>query len=159
MKTKKKSKNHKKAENERTLLIKELYKSYRINFKRRRLEVKGLSDLIVMDLADLAKLSRFNNGYSYILLVVNAFSRKIYCEAIKKKTGKETADALLKILKRMKLKIKNCHSDFGKEFFNSEVRERVMRPKKINHYKTQTGQKAFLAERLLIFLLIYIYIY
>jgi hypothetical protein len=111
-----KNRNAKKEENIRTILVKELYKPYRINFKRRRLEVKGLSDLIVMDLADFAKLSRYNKVFSYILLVVNAFSRKIYCEPIKKKTAKETADALIKILKKIKIKIKNCHSDYGKVF-------------------------------------------
>ena len=46
--------------------------------------------------------NRFNGkSFAYILVLVDCFSKKMWCEALSKKTKEETANALIKIFDSM----------------------------------------------------------
>ena len=49
---------------------------------------------ISSDLGDLTSLAKFNNGYKYILIVIDIFSRLLQVRALKSKSGQEVSKAL-----------------------------------------------------------------
>lgn len=118
-------------------IVDELHKPARRNFKRRRVIVKGLFDLHQADLVEMIPYERVNKRYRYILVVI---------EPVKRKAQKPIADAMEKILDRMKRKPKNLQTDSGGEFFN-ETFGKMMKKHGINHYSTYSGIKASIAER------------
>ncbi|KAG5666249.1 hypothetical protein PVAND_017630 [Polypedilum vanderplanki] len=136
-----------KDENPRSRIVNELYKESRINYPRRRVEIKGLNDLLSVDLGDLSRLKKYNNGYAYFLLAVNAFSKKIWTVPLKTKTGKEVAKAMVEILSKCGHKFKNYWTDLGSEFFNQEVQKKVVKAFNLNHYTTHSIKKSVFSER------------
>ena len=93
-------------------------------------------------------LKFYNNDYKYILLVIDVFSKVIYVEPLKRKTGDLTADAMDKILQKSENPPVMLVTDGGKEFFNSHFRK-VAYSYNINHFRTPTTTKwkASVAER------------
>lgn len=136
-----------KVVNERSGIISELYAPYRVNFNRKRVEIKGLSDLIEADLADLSRLKKHNKNFAYILLATNPFSKMIYCRKLKTKKTSEVAQAMKSILEETKLKFKNLFTDAGGEFFGKIFQDVIVKPFKLNHYTTKSKIKATHAER------------
>ena len=96
--------------NQKSEIIQDLHRPARIRFKRRPYVIKGLNDLWQADLADYSKYSRDNNGYKYILAVIDAFTKFAYVEPLKIKEGVEVCAAFEKILKRT-TPPKNLHVD------------------------------------------------
>ncbi|KAJ8913158.1 hypothetical protein NQ315_006076 [Exocentrus adspersus] len=79
--------------------------------------------------------ARNNKGYRYILVVINVFSKYVWAETVKRKTGKD-----------MKGILRNCQSDLGKEFYNADFRSLIDKFK-INHYSTFYTLKASVVEK------------
>jgi hypothetical protein len=52
-----------------------LHKQPRIHFRRRKTFSVGIDDLWQADLVDLTSLSRHNDGYRFILTVIDVFSK------------------------------------------------------------------------------------
>ena len=52
-----------------------LHKPIRKHFKRNRVMVGGIDQQWQMDLADMQSLQKFNNGYRYPLVCIDAFSK------------------------------------------------------------------------------------
>ena len=69
------------------------------------------------DLVDYSKLKRDNSGYTFILSIIDSFSRLAFAIPIKRKTGEEVATALRRAFDHME-DPKNLHTDQGKEFYN-----------------------------------------
>ena len=53
----------------------------------------------VADFVEVQTLAKQNKGFRYILVVINAFSKYAWAQPIKKMTGKDVAEAFVKILK------------------------------------------------------------
>jgi len=89
-----------------------------------------------------------NNGYCYILVLIDCFTKMIYAEPMKKKNSEWTADALDTIFKTFDRFPVNFVTDGGLEFFNSSV-QKVFQNYGINHYRppTRTKWKASVVER------------
>jgi hypothetical protein len=126
-------------------IVKELYKQSRVNFPRRHVVIKGLNDLYQADLIEMQDFSNINKKYRYILLVINTFSKMIYGEPLKDKTGKEVAAALETILKKVS-PFKLLQTDNGTDFYNKHVRELLIKYN-IHHYSTYSTKKASIIER------------
>ncbi|KAJ8915269.1 hypothetical protein NQ315_014777 [Exocentrus adspersus] len=92
-------------------ILNEVHKPARINFKRT--VIKGLNDLIQADLIDLISYSKENNGYKYVLIVINCFSKFVWTEPLINKSAQEVANAMNKILQRSKKIPKNLQTDMG----------------------------------------------
>lgn len=131
-------------------VIKELHRPARKNFSRRRTIIKGLDDLWQMDLGQLDKLATSNEGFKYILVVIDCFSKFVWARAVRRKTGEEVTRAFLDILQHNDGRIPiNLQSDQGKEFFNHQFQELVIRKHHINHYNTYSDKKAAIVERVI----------
>jgi len=128
------------------VVIEELHKPARKNFKRRRTIIKGLHDLYQADLVEMIPYASTNRGFRYILMVLNAFSKKLWARPVKRKTGEEVTKAMKQILNEVKVMPKNLQTDQGKEFFNKHFQE-LIEKQKINHYTTYSNPKASLVER------------
>ena len=96
-----------------------LHQPTRKRFPRRRVLVFEAGDLLQIDLMDFQSLSKFNQGYNFVLTAIDAFSKFAYALPIKRKTAKEVLRALKTIIKDMKPK--KIQSDRGLEFVNQTI--------------------------------------
>ena len=127
-------------------LAKELLTRAPQRFARRRVYASGVDAIWTADLADMTKkYTETNDGYRYILVVIDVFSRYAWARALRQKTGPETAAALRSII-RTGVKCQKFWSDRGKEFENAQVRK-LFRENDITAYSTHNEPKAMLAER------------
>lgn len=129
-------------------IVNELHKPTRKNFQRRRVLIKGLSDLLVGDLIEMIPYAKFNKGYKYILVVINAFSKYIWAVPIKNKSATTVTTAFKSILSKLQEKPKNLQTDQGTEFYNSSFNN-LMKLYNINHYSTYSTKKASIVERVI----------
>ena len=81
-----------------------------------------------------------------MLTVIDAFSKKAWVEAVKRKTGENVTNAMKNILNKSKQTPKNLQTDDGKEFFNVPFKK-LMISKKINLYSTFSTLKSSIVER------------
>ena len=128
-------------------VIEELFKPVRWNFPRRKYVVKGINDLHSTDLADFRNLAAKNKNYKYLLVDVNAFSKKASAVPLKDKKGKTVADAYRKII-RANPPFANLESDRGSEFKSHEF-QKLMKEYNINLYHSHSVIKASFSERLI----------
>lgn len=128
-------------------VVQEIHRSARKNFPRRRFIQKAFDDTWQIDLIDMQKYSKFNNGFKYILTCIDTFSKYAWAQPIKSKSAENVSQAILKILNNnLGRKPKNIQSDNGREFFNGNF-QAVMRKFNINHYSTYSIMKASIVER------------
>ena len=81
-----------------------------------------------------------NNGYCFILILIDCFTKMLYAAPMKRKSKEWCADAFESIFKKMDRFPINLVTDGGLEFFNSNVRD-VFKNYGINHYRTPTTTK------------------
>ena len=73
------------------------HKDRRFIFPRNPVVALDRFSQVQADLMDVSTLFYKNKGYKFVLVVVDCFSRKIYCEPKKQKTGTEVLLALGRI--------------------------------------------------------------
>jgi IS30 family transposase len=127
-------------------LANELHKPARVNYKRRKVIMKGIDDLWQIDLVEMHEFATKNKNYNYVLTVIDTFSKYAWAIPIKRKTAKIVSAAMETLLRTSKRVPKNVQSDMGKEFYNSDFQD-VMKSFKINHYSTYSNLKASICER------------
>ena len=116
-------------------------------FKRRKYTLKGINDLIQLDLSDMTSLSTFNDGIKFLLIHIDTFSKFLKVIPLKNKNASTVARALSTLLRENRPK--NIQTDKGKEFINREVRE-LMEDHNVNFYTTEDPDtKAAMAERVI----------
>lgn len=129
-------------------IVRELHKPARKTYPRRRVIIRGLDDLWQADLVDMKQYSRENNGFKYILMVIDTYSKFAWALPVKTKTGREVALAFEQLLQTgTNRQPKNLQTDHGGEFYNRFFKT-VMEQYGINHYSTFTHLKASIVERL-----------
>jgi len=121
-----------------------LHKPARWKFKRRRYVTRGLNMQYQADLADLPNFVKNNDGYRYILTMIDVFSRFAFARALKTKSGVEVANALSDIFQHRRCKI--LQTDNGKEFYNQHVQE-VLKKYDIELFSVNNEIKCALVER------------
>lgn len=132
-------------------IVEEIHKPARRNFPRRRTVILGFDDLWQMDIAVFSSpfYTKENNGYKYILVVIDCYSKYLWTEALKTKSGEEVTGAMKRIFEKSSPRIpKNLQSDQGKEFFNKDFKK-LMLKHSINQYTTFSTKKAAIAERVI----------
>lgn len=129
------------------LVVEELYKPARKNFRRRRTIIKGLDDLWQIDLGELPQHAKENKGHKFILIVIDCFSKYLWTRALKSKSAEVVSKAMEDVLKGQRHP-KNLQSDQGTEFYNTRFSALIKRYS-INHYSTYTIKKASMAERVI----------
>lgn len=128
----------------RAAIAGELHKPSRKHFPTRHVELKGVHDLYQGDLVEMIPYASLNNGYKYIMTIINCFTKFAYAVPLKSKKAKDIAVALKPILQNNQMK--HFQTDQGSEFFNAEVAH-LLRNHNINHYYTYSDKKASIVER------------
>jgi transposase InsO family protein len=108
-----------------------LHKPVRKIFPRRKTFAKGIGDLYQADLVDMQNLSRYNDGYRYILTCIDVFSKRAFAIPLKDKRGASVTKAFETIFAETTPTM--LQTDRGTEFLNVEV-QKLFRDRKINHY-------------------------
>ena len=112
--------------------------------KFRRTLVFKPRDLWQIDLLDMQKYSKENDGYRYICVIIDCFSRYVWVKPLKNKTGKATVKALALLLMNERPKL--IQADQGTEFFNRDVK-RMLEAFGPKLYHTYTDKTAAIVER------------
>ena len=68
-----------------------LHKPVRRRFQRNHVISAGKDDLWMADLIDMVKFAGWNKGFKYILLVFDTFSKYVWLQPLKYKTGEDVA--------------------------------------------------------------------
>lgn len=124
-----------------------LHKPRRIKFKRNNYRSSNINDFWSVDLIDLSSLSQFNDGFKFILLVIDNFTKFVSTRALKRKSSDNVLKAFKEILFERNAKPLNLISDLGGEFFSKNFSS-FLKKEKINHFNaTNDTFKASLAER------------
>jgi len=123
-----------------------LHKPVRKKFKRLVTKGHAKFDTLQADLADFQKISQHNDGYNYLLVCVDVYSRMIFARPLKQKTGPEMVKALTSIFKENDFFPTIFITDRGKEFYNRHLSE-FFKGLHVQHASPSSEIKAGMAER------------
>ena len=122
-----------------------LHRDARKHFTRNRYYVSHIKEQYEADIVDMHEFSRENDGYKFLLVVIDVFSKKGFVVPLKNKSAIEVIRGFKIILrdgKPMKLR-----TDRGKEFVNAMFR-RYCQLNNINFFTTQNRDiKCAVVER------------
>lgn len=102
-------------------LVYTIHKPATYNFKRNKVVCVNIHEYSFSDLIDYSHYKNENDGYSYILCVIDGFSRLANAHAMKRKDGRSIRDGLDLLFPRETPV--NILTDNGKEYKNSTVAE------------------------------------
>jgi transposase InsO family protein len=114
-------------------------------FERRKTFVDGIDEQWQADLMDMVGQLDANDGYRYILCVIDCFSKYAWAVPLKTKGAAEVAKAFQKVLDSGR-KPKKLQTDDGTEFFNRSM-ESLLKNNDIQHFSTFSPLKATIVER------------
>ena len=118
-------------------------------FPRRKVIVRYPYFIFQADLLELKQSLKYHNDrFSFILVIIDAFSRKLWTEPMKNKKAISTAEAFEKIFKSLPKYPSTIQVDRGKEFWNVQV-EAVLKKYGIMLFSTKSIIKASMAERVI----------
>jgi len=120
----------------------ELHKPAKKKFERRKVYVDGVNNTWAMDLADLNMFKEENDGYRYIFVVVDIFSRYAWAFPLKNKYATDVLEAFKKIKKVPK----KIHCDEGSEW--KGVMGAYLKSKNVTLYHTYSNFHAPMVESL-----------
>lgn len=124
----------------------ELLKPIRHNFKRRRVFVYNIDDIWSADLKDMQSVSKQNNGYKYLLTVIDLFSKHAYTIPLKSKSNDVVINAFEKLFKSTHRTPKKLWTDQGSEFINHNFKK-FLKDSNIELYHVYNEGKANVIER------------
>ena len=111
-----------------------------------RVYVSGIDEQWAADLCDVSNISSHNNGFNFILTVIDVFSKWADAEPIEKKSGPQVTAAMNNILQRTHRRPQRLETDHGREFYNKQFGA-LCRQEHIHHFSTQSSNKACVVER------------
>lgn len=136
--------------NKAMIEARELHRPVIKRFPKRRILTLGIDDLWAADLVIMDRYSGENDGYKYILNVIDTFSKYAWSEPLFRKSGSDVTSAFRTILNRSSHcghKSPNLlHTDKGREFLNKEFRS-LLQENKIKMYHTENEEKSAIVER------------
>jgi hypothetical protein len=127
---------------EKKQLTKELTRPVIKTFPRRNIITSYINDIWGADLLDVSNMKKPNNNITFLLIIIDIYSRYAICIPLKNKSGNEVVGAF----KSIKVVPKNLWVDEGKEFYNVEMKK-YCKENDINMYHTYSGLKSVFAER------------
>ena len=124
-----------------------LHKPARRRYVRNRTYVAGIDAQWQADLADMQAIARQNGGARYLLTVIDVFSKYAWVAPVKSKDAKAVTEAFHQVLETAAPRHPGrLQTDKGKEFFNSKFAG-LMKRRNIEHFASESDQKAAVAER------------
>lgn len=122
-----------------------LHKPARKNYVRNKVLVSGIDEQWQADLVDLQSLSKFNDGFKYLLMCIDIFSKYAWAVPLKSKSAGNTIMAFEVIFSSGRKPYK-LQTDEGKEFVNKEV-QKFLKTHFIDFFTTKSETKASVVER------------
>ena len=122
-----------------------LQRPLRRPMNRTHIVVVGIEDQWSADLMDMVKFSKYNDGFSYILVVIDVFSRYLWLQKLKDKKGHSVASAFEDIFKGGR-QPNRIRTDLGQEF-KSRLVQSVFKSAGIRHFYAYNEVKSFVSER------------
>jgi len=121
-----------------------LHKPLRKKFPRRKVYVHDIDQQWQADLVEMIPYHKENDGYRYLLTVIDIFSKYAWGIPIKFKNADEVVKAFNKIFKERKPN--KIQTDNGTEFYNQKV-QNIFKDYNIDHFSTISDLKASIVER------------
>ena len=119
--------------------------------KFRKTFVKDLGDQLQMDLVDLKKYNKENEGYYWILSGIEILSRFAFAIPVFRKDKENMTKAVAKMLTKFKERFgkypKMIQFDEGKEFYNVGVKSLLRDAYNIKYFSSYSNKKAAIVER------------
>lgn len=105
-------------------------------------------ELYQMDLVEVRKISKENDGVNYLLCIIEVFSRKLFVYALVNKKGETVEKALIEWLSKRNLPKRKilCGVDMGNEFLNIRVKT-LLKNHNITLYVDHGNHKGAYIER------------
>ena len=128
-------------------LAEELHKSIIRKFKKRKVYSTFKNNIWGVDLADMQLLSKYNKGITFLLCVIDIFSKYAWVVLLKDKKGISIVKAFQSILKQSNRKPNKIWVDKGSEFYDAYFKK-WFRDNDIVMYSTYNEGKSVVAERL-----------
>lgn len=125
---------------------KELHRKVVTKFRRRKVISAFPGQIFSADLVDMQAWADENNGYKYILNVIDIYSRYVWSRALKNKTAKSVLDAFKDIVDSAGKAPQHLWVDKGSEFYNKDLKA-YAKKKGFNIYSTYGESKAVVVER------------
>lgn len=125
-----------------------LHRRLRKNFQRRSYSVSNINDVWEIDLMDLKSLKVDNDNHTFVLVVIDVFSKFGFAEAMKSKSADDVIKAFTAILQRSNgcLPI-TVQCDRGREFVNQKFRDSLKEKNIIFRLVRDPDVKAACVER------------
>lgn len=122
------------------------HKPTRQKFPWRKYVARGVNEQWQGDLVEMQHYSRENQGYRYILCVIDIFSRFSYARPLKTKSGPDVAVAIQSIFEECNETPKYLQTDQGLEFYNQHVKS-VLEKYNVELFSVYSDKKAAIVER------------
>jgi len=122
-----------------------LHRQARKKYATRKYIVHDIDEQWQADLADVSLIASQNNGYRFILTVIDIFSRYAWARPLKTKSGKEVTAAFEDIFKEGRIP-RRIQTDQGKEFENRDVLA-LFAKHDIELFSVKSAYKAAIVER------------
>ena len=123
-----------------------LHKDVRTKFKRRPTSVHLINEVWASDLKDVSSLAEYNNCNTFVLVVVDGFSKKGYARLLKSKRPADMIAAFTSIFKEAKAKPMYLFTDRGLEYTSNKFRK-FLSDNNVKPYHTYSHIKSSFAER------------
>lgn len=125
----------------------EVTRPARKRFPTRRVIVNGPNEIWASDLVQMTTFTPHNDGYSYMLNVIDIFTRYAWCVALKQKTATEVLEGFKLIAKNNGGKTPRfLWTDEGKEYYNKELKG-WCKKNGVTLYSTHGPHKSAMVER------------
>ena len=120
------------------------YRRVKVKYPHCKVLSRGLRYQYQADLVDYSALKRDNHSYTFLLTIIDIFSRFALAIPIKSKRGPYVVAALERAFKVMKPPRK-LKTDMGKEFYNFHVK-RALNRYRVHYFSTDQPLKAQIVE-------------
>ena len=104
----------------------------------RRIFTKGIGYLYQIDLVDMRAYASENDGFSWIITVIDTFSKKSWVFPLKQKTASQVTHAMKNLIENNK--IDKIEMDKGGEFYNAKFLK-LLRDNKVKWYSSYGSLK------------------
>lgn len=112
--------------------------------KYRRIFTKGIKYLFQIDLVDMSKFKNENDGYCWIITIIDTFSKKAWAFKMKQKSAKSIMNVMKPFLE--KNSPQKIEFDQGKEFYNIQFL-RLLKRLQIKYFSVYSDHKCAIVER------------
>ena len=123
-----------------------LHKPVRNRFSRNMIIVFYIDELWQMDLCDTSSLTQFNDGDTFILSIIDVFSKIGFARSLTDKKFPTLLKAFLNVLGKSGRKPTKVQTDAGVEFTNRAFKS-TLKKQNIHLYVTFSENKASVVER------------